>query len=219
VATEWYCSIAGTISGPHLAGELQSLADRGELSPSDHIRRGKDGEWIRADSVKGLKFTERPRTTAYTVKGTDRQTGRTRELVIVAASEEESFRRAAESGIVTGTPQDAEVAKELADQQARKVKAQKAAAAVGPRRWRYKMVQIPPNVAIEEGTSTRGVAAGYLELLVEKHAELGWEFYRVETIGIRINPGCLAALLGGQSQMELYYVVTFRVAVESADEI
>lgn len=86
--------------------------------------------------------------------------------------------------------------------------------AVGPRRWKYKIVQIPPNVAIDEGDSTRGVAAKYLEGLVEKFAMLGWEFYRVESVGVRINPGCLAGLFGAQSQVRLYYVVTFRVAVE-----
>ena len=74
----------------------------------------------------------------------------------------------------------------------------------------YKMVQIPRNVEIKEGMSQRGRAAGYLESVVNEHARSGWEFFRVDQIGIHVNPGCLTALFGAKPTVYLYYVVTFR---------
>lgn len=74
----------------------------------------------------------------------------------------------------------------------------------------YKMVQIPPNIQIDEGTSTKGRAAAYLEGVVNVSAAQGWEFFRVDEIGIQINPGCLGGLFGAKAQRVGYYVVTFR---------
>jgi hypothetical protein len=76
--------------------------------------------------------------------------------------------------------------------------------------YKYKMIQIPPNIVVKEPTSTRGRAAEYLEGIVNQYAEEGWDFFRVDQIGIRVNPGCLSALLGGHPQSLVYYVVTFR---------
>jgi hypothetical protein len=39
-------------------------------------------------------------------------------------------------------------------------------------------------------------AARYLENVVNEHAERGWEFCRVNQIGVGVSPGCLNALLG-----------------------
>lgn len=86
---------------------------------------------------------------------------------------------------------------------------------VGPRLWRYKMVQIPPNISIEEGQSKRGKAAGYLEEIVEEYAAYGWEFHRVDEIGVVVNQGCLGALFGAGPAHSSYFVVTFRCAVEA----
>jgi hypothetical protein len=76
--------------------------------------------------------------------------------------------------------------------------------------YRYKMVQIPPHIEVEEGTPTSGRAAAYLEEVVNDEAMDGWEFYRVDEIGVRINPGCLSALFGVPTQTRVYYVITFR---------
>ena len=84
---------------------------------------------------------------------------------------------------------------------------------VGPRLWRYKMVQIPPNIEVQEGSTTRGVAATYLERVVEEHAAFGWEFHRVDELGVIVNPGCLTLLFGGKSELSRDFVVTFRCPV------
>lgn len=84
--------------------------------------------------------------------------------------------------------------------------------------YRYKMVQIPPNVAIQakgllgKAPSPASVAAEYLEKVVNDRAKEGWEFYRIDEIGIISTPGCLAGLFGAQQSVSTYYVVTFRMA-------
>ena len=77
----------------------------------------------------------------------------------------------------------------------------------------YRMVQIPPNVLVR-GNVTQGTeAASYLEGVVNQHASEGWEFFRVDPIGVQTQPGCLAGLLGHQATEITYYVITFRKPV------
>jgi len=74
----------------------------------------------------------------------------------------------------------------------------------------YKMIQIPPDIEVGGGTSTAGRAADYLEGVVNEYAAKGWEFFRVDEIGIRIKPGGLASLFGARGRRLGYHVVTFR---------
>jgi hypothetical protein len=77
-------------------------------------------------------------------------------------------------------------------------------------KYEYRMVQIPPSIVIKQSHTTGNEAALYLERVVNEQAKKGWEFMRVDTIGVQIRPGCLMSLLGGQATMINYYVVTFR---------
>ena len=76
--------------------------------------------------------------------------------------------------------------------------------------YQYKMVQLPPVIHIKYKEHQGGEAAAYLEDVVNLHAQKGWEFYRVDTIGVRTQPGCLSSLFGREAETLLYYVVTFR---------
>jgi hypothetical protein len=136
------------------------MAQRGELKPTDHLRRGESGEWVAASNTKGLVFGSPPHPPAPAP---------------------------AWPAVPAWPPQSAPQPQ-----------------------YEYKMVQVPPNIEVQEGTSTRGRAAAYLEGIVNQYAEDGWEFFRVDQVGIRIHPGCLSALFGGQSRTVVYYVVTFR---------
>ncbi len=78
--------------------------------------------------------------------------------------------------------------------------------------YRYKMVQIPPNISVKEGAKTDQHAAEYLQNVVNRYAGEGWEYYRVDEIGIHVQPGCLAALFGSGPSRQTYYVITFRKA-------
>jgi len=80
----------------------------------------------------------------------------------------------------------------------------------------YKMVPIPPNIQVSapglfaKTPDPATAAAQYLEFTVNEMARQGWEFHRVDTIGVKSNPGCLGVLFGHQAFDTKYYVITFR---------
>lgn len=82
--------------------------------------------------------------------------------------------------------------------------------------YTYKMLQIPPNLALaaksmfKQAPDAKTVAADYLQQIVNNEAHQGWEFFRVDSVGVKSEPGCIAALLGAKSIDSIYYVVTFR---------
>jgi hypothetical protein len=76
--------------------------------------------------------------------------------------------------------------------------------------YEYKMVQVPPAIQVSAKEHKGNEAAEYLESKVNEMASQGWEFYRVDTIGVSLKPGCLAALSGKKEDMHNYYVITFR---------
>lgn len=79
--------------------------------------------------------------------------------------------------------------------------------------YEYKMVQIPRNIAVR-GAPAGQEAAWYLQDIVNTMAKDGWEFYRVDTVGVIIQPGCLGQLFGQKETQTFYYVVTFRRPVK-----
>lgn len=76
--------------------------------------------------------------------------------------------------------------------------------------YTYKMVQIPPNIEVQAKKHRGSEAAHYLESVVNKHAEDGWEFQRIDSIGVKTTAGCLASLFGHKETFSNYHVITFR---------
>ena len=77
--------------------------------------------------------------------------------------------------------------------------------------YKYKMVQIPPNVIVNaKKVSKDSAAAVYLENVVNEMAQDGWEFQRIDSIGVQEQPGCGR---GKQVGPVNYYVITFRQEV------
>ena len=76
----------------------------------------------------------------------------------------------------------------------------------------YQMIQITPVVSVDAGQSATGAAAGYLERVVNREAEAGWEFLRLDPFHVEMPPGCFASLFGGRPDRTLYLVATFRRA-------
>ncbi len=80
----------------------------------------------------------------------------------------------------------------------------------------YKMVQVPPNIAVQakgmfgKAPDPSQLAAQYLEAVVNDMAGKGWEFLRVDAIGVKSSPGCLGGLLGYKETQQTYYVITFK---------
>jgi hypothetical protein len=81
---------------------------------------------------------------------------------------------------------------------------------VKPAPYLYKMIQMAQSIEVQEGKSHRRVAADYLENIVNKMAVDGWEFYRIDSIGITVAPGCLGSLFNQSPRHVSYYVATFR---------
>ncbi|MEX5480830.1 hypothetical protein AB5N06_30205 (plasmid) [Klebsiella pneumoniae] len=53
--------------------------------------------------------------------------------------------------------------------------------------YKYKMVQIPPNVIVNaKKVSKDRAAAVYLENVVNEMAQDGWEFQRIDSIGVAL---------------------------------
>ncbi len=75
--------------------------------------------------------------------------------------------------------------------------------------YEYRMVQVPPNIVVRRDTK-QGEAATYLQTVVDQNAVQGWEFYRVDQIGVQQRPGCMGAFLGQRHVTNVYYVVSFR---------
>lgn len=60
----FYCLIDDVPYGPFDAKTLQTMAKSGRLKPNHHIRRGDDGKWVAANTMKGLVFeSETPTVT------------------------------------------------------------------------------------------------------------------------------------------------------------
>ncbi|MDZ7268376.1 MAG: DUF4177 domain-containing protein [candidate division KSB1 bacterium] len=72
------------------------------------------------------------------------------------------------------------------------------------------MIQIPQDVTVKMKEQRGNEAAAYLESIANSQAAEGWEFYRVDEVGVLARPGCLGALIGRKAEYTLYYVVTFR---------
>ena len=54
---EWYLKVADKEVGPLSARQLKAMAERGQITPGDPIRRGSEGRWVPAGTVKGLLTT------------------------------------------------------------------------------------------------------------------------------------------------------------------
>ena len=52
--SEWYCKVMGEELGPMSSAELKRMADQGQLTPQDFVRREPDDNWSSASRVKGL---------------------------------------------------------------------------------------------------------------------------------------------------------------------
>ncbi|QKS26558.1 DUF4177 domain-containing protein [Vreelandella titanicae] len=82
--------------------------------------------------------------------------------------------------------------------------------------YTYKMIQVPPNVSVASKGRKGNEAADYLESVVNKMADDGWEFQRVDAIGIHVQPGCFGGIFGKGAEQEHYYVITFRKPLSDA---
>jgi hypothetical protein len=76
--------------------------------------------------------------------------------------------------------------------------------------YEYKMIQVAALLEVKPGDEKGNEAAAYLEPAVNAYAKKGWEFWRLDEIGIVAPPGCLPSLFGQRPNVRPCYVLTFR---------
>jgi len=85
--------------------------------------------------------------------------------------------------------------------------------------WKYKVVAVPRDVAVMRklfsAKDPGDTAAGYVEQIINQHAQEGWEFFRADTISVTESPGCLGQLLGQKETITFYNLLTFRKPASS----
>jgi hypothetical protein len=54
MSRDWYLEIVGRELGPFVSQQLRMMATAGQVLPSDRVRHGKFGPWVRASTVKGM---------------------------------------------------------------------------------------------------------------------------------------------------------------------
>lgn len=74
--------------------------------------------------------------------------------------------------------------------------------------YEFKMMQLPQTFVLQKDTGKE--IAVYLEKTSREMGVQGWEFYRIDQVGVAVQPGCLGALSGVKQTMTYYNVVTFR---------
>ena len=74
--------------------------------------------------------------------------------------------------------------------------------------YEYKMIQLPQSLVLQRDTGTE--FAAYLQKLTNDMASKGWEFYRMDTVTVHTQPGCLAALTGAKQTTTQYNIATYR---------
>jgi hypothetical protein len=159
-------------------------------------------------TLAGVKFlASRRLNLRYRIIGADVASGKERTTIVEAPSESDALRIAKQQGLftseITPLPDPPRVVPPLS------VNAPPSIIASQFRPlYTYKMVQVPPTIVIREQRGSE--AAAYLEGVVNHYAAEGWEFYRVDSIGVVIPAGCLGELLGQSAQRMEYYVVTMR---------
>jgi hypothetical protein len=73
--------------------------------------------------------------------------------------------------------------------------------------YRYKVI---PFIGQSKGRVSPSEVASQLQAAISEHAVDGWEFYQLADVNIEVAPGCIAALLGANTQYMRFDQLIFR---------
>lgn len=80
----------------------------------------------------------------------------------------------------------------------------------------YKMVQVPPAISVDAKKHKGNEAATFLAETVNREGRDGWQFYRVDSIGVYKKQGCWGSLMMRSDEYHTYNVITFRRGIDIA---
>jgi hypothetical protein len=69
---------------------------------------------------------------------------------------------------------------------------------------------VPLSITTDSVGSEAHVAAERVRRVVAQMAAEGWDFYRIDTVGVEVRPGCLGAILGQTSAERSCSLAIFR---------
>lgn len=75
----------------------------------------------------------------------------------------------------------------------------------------YKVVSVPKSIGVKKGNNLAKTIAEYIEKIINKMAEDGWEFYRADNYSVEEMSGCIGSLLMGRTGItDNYNLLVFR---------
>lgn len=74
--------------------------------------------------------------------------------------------------------------------------------------YRYKVI---PFIGQSKGRVSPSGVASQLQAAISEHAVDGWEFYQLSDVNIEVAPGCIAGLLGANTQYMRFDQLIFRI--------
>jgi hypothetical protein len=75
--------------------------------------------------------------------------------------------------------------------------------------FKYQVVAFVGNIKAGSRDSSQTVSA-QLQTVIDSYVQQGWDFYSVEKIGIRVQPGCISGLFGAQVAYVNFDQIIFR---------
>lgn len=69
---------------------------------------------------------------------------------------------------------------------------------------------IQPFVAQQVDEINPAAVAGQLQTMIDQFGSQGWEFYRIDSVDVWVNPGCFSWLFGGRSNSTQLNLIVFR---------
>ncbi len=216
MAAEWYYRAMDEVRGPFTSAQFRQLAREGVISRLTNVQQGVNGNWVSAQRVNGLFPPSEPIDSAESVATSDGASGEplpNEDFSEIVDSLLEYAEKSSPAVAQVASLDSIEDAKTL-DESSRVAPPRSAVESGVPPRFVYKMIPIPRVIEVDRNTSTREQAAGYLESVVNDYASRGWEFFRVDTVDVWRNPGCLGSIFGMRGESFAYNVITFRRQVK-----
>lgn len=74
----------------------------------------------------------------------------------------------------------------------------------------YQFKVVPLMFSMADGPITPETAATQMQRTMDHWMSQGWEFYRMESLPVRVRAGCLATIFGRRSRTVYYPQMVFR---------
>jgi hypothetical protein len=78
--------------------------------------------------------------------------------------------------------------------------------------YKYKFISVPKNFVSNINSGYQKVE-DFMQKTVDDMVKQGWEFYRIDSVTVTEQPGCLQGLLGAKETFHDVNIICFRTVV------